>query len=68
MNVRHAIRRLFRRRVQQPPPETLEREDRGPITLRRWESAETNRLNRAHWAKALGNPINVDLDSRLETL
>ena len=32
-----------------------------PLNLRRWESAETSRLNSAHWVKAHGVPINSDL-------
>ena len=28
---------------------------------RRWEAADTNRLNKAHWAKADGQDINTDL-------
>lgn len=46
--------------------------DRAPVvepwTLRRWEAGETNRLNRAHWAKATGQPINLDLAGNLTTL
>lgn len=36
--------------------------------FRRWEAAEKNRLNRAHWAKATGQSINIDLMANLETL
>lgn len=68
MNIRRAIRRLFRRRARAAPPEKLEKEDRGPHTVRRWESADTDRLNRAHWVNATGNSINVDLSEDLETL
>lgn len=39
-----------------------------PLNLRRWESAETNRLNSAHWVKARGGPINSDLALDWETL
>ncbi len=39
-----------------------------PITLRRWEAAETNRLNQAHWQNVTGNPINQDLLADLERL
>lgn len=38
------------------------------LTLRRWEGAETHRLNQAHWQTAHGRPINQDLIERLETL
>lgn len=38
------------------------------LNLRRWESAETNRLNSAHWAKAQGAPINSDLSLDWATL
>jgi lambda family phage portal protein len=40
----------------------------GELTVRRWEAAETNRLNRAQWEKATGQSINTDLASDLETL
>lgn len=36
--------------------------------LRRWEAAETHRLNKAHWQRANGNSINADLASDLRTL
>jgi hypothetical protein len=36
--------------------------------VRRWEAAETNRLNRSQWEKATGQSINADLASDLETL
>src|SRR5690349_8610549 len=39
-----------------------------PMRLRRWEAAETNRLNKTHWAKATGDPINLDLQADLENL
>lgn len=39
-----------------------------PIAVRRWDSAATSRLNKAHWAKAHGNSINEDLSADLETL
>lgn len=35
---------------------------------RRWEAAETNRLNAVHWAAASDNTINADLMSRLAIL
>lgn len=37
-------------------------------SLRRYEAAETNRLNKAHWAKAMEQPINADLVADLPTL
>lgn len=37
-------------------------------SLRRWESAETTRLNSAQWARATDTAINDDLSGRLETL
>lgn len=40
----------------------------GPFALRRFEGAETNRLNSAHWQNAFGQPINSDLMQSLETL
>lgn len=36
--------------------------------LRRWDSAETNRLNASQWKKAHGEHINRDLLEQLETL
>lgn len=39
-----------------------------PFTARRWEAADTDRLNQAHWQNVTGVPINVDLTERLETL
>jgi len=71
-----AIRRLLR-----PPRATrnwafnrVDRADRQPPVeppgraIRRWETADTNRLNRAHWATVTGQTINEDLSERLETL
>lgn len=40
----------------------------GPETIRRWESAGTNRLNEAHWVNVTTGSINVDLGNQLETL
>lgn len=40
----------------------------GPMALRRWDAADTNRLNSKHWYPVTGSTINVDLSSRLETL
>lgn len=40
----------------------------GPFRMRRWEGADTNRLNEAHWQNATGNPINADLIDRLAIL
>jgi lambda family phage portal protein len=37
-------------------------------TLRRWEAADTNRLNKAQWQNAHGQTINVDLLNHLEPL
>ena len=35
----------------------------GGLRLRRWDAASTNRLNKAHWSKATGATINVDLEA-----
>jgi capsid protein len=44
-------------------------ESAAPVSLRRFEAAETNRLNRAHWAKVgPEQSINVDLQCDLPTL
>lgn len=39
-----------------------------PMSLRRWESAKTDRLNRGHWSGATDNSINFDLSMWAETL
>jgi len=39
-----------------------------PWRLRRWDAADTHRLNEAHWQHAHGQPINADLASDLKTL
>jgi lambda family phage portal protein len=65
----------FRTRREAPLFEMKRRDreaapDKGEI-LRRWEAAETNRLNQAHWAKSanLGlDTINADLYLRLNML
>jgi len=62
------IRRLFRRPVRAQPPERLDKEQRGPHTVRRWEAAESNRLNQAHWQNARGNSINVDWAADMERI
>lgn len=53
----------------------LERMAEGPsveasesLSLRRWDAAATNRLNKAHWQDAQGQPINVDIAAHLPTL
>jgi capsid protein len=38
------------------------------MSRRRWEAAKTHRLNSAHWTTALGQSLNADLLSYLETL
>lgn len=43
-------------------------QDEEELTLRRWDAAKTNRLNKAHWQNATGQPINADLVSDLKTL
>jgi len=40
----------------------------GNLTLRRWDSAETTRLNSAHWSRPIGQSVNADLVSDLETI
>lgn len=39
-----------------------------PWKVRRWEAAETTRLNRSHWKKAIEQPINADLYADLSTI
>ena len=43
-------------------------EPSSPQTVRRWESAATNRLNEAHWKNVTTGSINADLGTHLETL
>jgi capsid protein len=38
------------------------------MSERRWEAAENNRLNRAHWRGAMDQPVNVDISTDLATL
>jgi len=52
------IRRRFRRRAKEATP----------LTLRRWDAAKTDRLNKAHWQKVTGTTINADLAGALSTL
>lgn len=41
--------------------EIFEKEDRETVTIRRWESAQTNRLNESQWVNVSSQPINHDL-------
>lgn len=41
---------------------------RTAMAVRRWDAADTHRLNSGHWSKAKGEPINADLIARLDTL
>ena len=52
------------------PPHRARRRTRsgGPITLRRWKAAHTNRLNEAHWGRVTGRTINLDLGESLREL
>lgn len=43
-------------------------DDGGRWSTRRWEAADTNRLNANQWATARDVPVNEDLSGRLETL
>lgn len=60
--------RLMTGRAKLAAPADAQRGQPGPFTIRRFEAAETNRLNRAHWQNATGQPINTDLLADLETL
>jgi len=66
------LRRFFR--PQQPWSRRPGRDDpeappsANPIARRRWEAADTNRLNRAHWLNAQERSINLDLQEKLATL
>ena len=39
-----------------------------PLWARRWDGAQTHRLNSSHWQTALGQSLNADLLTYLETL
>jgi capsid protein len=41
---------------------------RGGSAQRKWEAAETNRLNKAQWSRAREDPINIGLTTDLATL
>lgn len=59
--------RFFRR----PQPAQAVREERtepGPFLLRRFDAAQTDRLNRDHWRHAHGQSINSDLATDLESV
>lgn len=75
MKVSHRTRRLMasrralrERRVRSRWTGGVLQRDDDPVMRRRWEGADTNRLNRAHWSHAFGRTINEDLYERLETL
>ena len=46
----------------------MERHDREGMTLRRWESAQTTRLNKDQWCGVQSRPINADLQADRPTL
>lgn len=48
--------------------EVVVEESQESWSLRRWESADTHRLNSAQWARAQDTPVNDDLSGKLETL
>jgi lambda family phage portal protein len=51
------------------PPRTISRAAEEPTTMRRYEAAQTDRLNKGHWQGAIaGQPINADLEHSLERL
>lgn len=65
------VRRIWR---QAPKPgswfrtrETEADPEKG-LRLRRWDAAQTHRLNRAHWQGVTGRTINLDLVEYLESL
>lgn len=61
MGVQHPGKWFKGRGDDMPDPGT-------PVTVRRWDGAQTNRLNAAHWLKANGQTINQDLGFHLATL
>lgn len=66
--LRHAQRPAEQLAQEAAAEATREQATTEPMTLRRWEAAETHRLNKAHWANAHGNSINADLYLDLEQL
>lgn len=78
MSLFSSIRRRYRRwrATRRPPaagdggPPMSKEADRDwePHVVRRWDGAETHRLNRAHWSRAYGQSINLDLLDQLDTL
>lgn len=66
------VRNLVRRRAQRIAGWfsllSGEAADQGPLVMRRWEAAKSDRLNQAHWKGALGQSINADLMADLPTL
>ncbi len=61
---------LKRKRKKQNAEPVMRKQDRnaGPVHVRRWDAAQTDRLNRDMWASAHGYSINYDLSLDLETL
>lgn len=66
MGILSRIRGMFSRAPQPVAPAAAG----GPahLTMRRWEAADTDRLNQGHWQGVTGQNINADLLPRLETL
>ncbi|MBE3132294.1 MAG: phage portal protein [Acidobacteria bacterium] len=63
---RAAIAAVFSRGpVGEPDPPRGQLAAQNRWSVRRWEAADTDRLNEAHWQDVTGNPINVDLVERL---
>jgi len=63
MKILDRIVSIFYRTAEPVVAETV-----GPLRIRRWEAAETNRLNSAQWSQVTGQSINADLESYLETI
>lgn len=63
-----SIKSLWRSPAEPAGPSNEEREIEHLEKLRRWESAETTRLNYDRWSGVTGNPINFDLMQDWQTL
>ncbi len=68
--IRREILRAIRRPATwgQPKPVEVRPGSVDPERIRRWEAADTNRLNKAHWAGVYSRSVNADLYRDLEIL
>lgn len=67
--VEHDQKWVGLRRVDRDRPDGASTEPTGnPLARRRWEAADTNRLNKGHWQLVHERSINLDLQEKLATL